>query len=111
MVAIEPPAPGAAPSRLSELKDMPFWLLFLNLGFFKLVQACCYGGIVIKIGGAYLMALNGTTSWTGFGGWPGLWGGLAFGVGICVVASVGWIAGKVAKAMDDEIDRRWGLKG
>jgi hypothetical protein len=37
--------------------------------------------------------------------------GVLLGVIICTAAYFAWFFGKLAKAMDDEIDRRWGLKG
>jgi hypothetical protein len=110
MVAIERPAPGAS-SKLIKLEGAPFWVLVVYMGFLRFLQIGLYGAIVIKVGGAYLTAVNGITSWTAFGGWREVGVGVLLGVIICTAAYFAWFFGKLAKAMDDEIDRRWGLKG
>jgi hypothetical protein len=80
MVAIERPAPGAS-SKLIRLEGAPFWVLVVYMGFLRFLQIGLYGAIVIKVGGAYLTAVNGITSWTAFGGWRLAGGGSGRPVG------------------------------
>jgi hypothetical protein len=89
---------------------MPSWFLVTAVGFFRFVQIGLYGAIVFKAGPPYLKALNETTSFAALGGWRGLGIGLLLGVLLCACAFVAWYAGKVAKLLDEEVDRRWSFK-